>query len=107
MSKKSDEKEMTDWLKRANKASAEKIKESDIFLSLATDNFMDDPLCAFQLGLAILMDKPILVIANTDQKVPENLLRIAKVVVRGDLENKEGMGKAVSEALKGFDETLN
>lgn len=107
MSKKSDEKEMTEWLKRANKGSAEKIKDSDIFLSLATDNYMDSPLCALQLGLAILMDKPILVVANTDQKVPENLLRIAKVVVRGDLENSEGMSKAVKDAIKGFDETLN
>jgi hypothetical protein len=32
---------------------AEKISSSDIFATIVTKNFLDDPYCAMQLGLAI------------------------------------------------------
>lgn len=69
--------EEREWLCRAAKGSGEKIRDSSMFLSLYSPDFTKNPLCALQLGIAIMLDKPISIIAIKGQKIPDNLRKIA------------------------------
>lgn len=69
-----------EWLKAVGKESYKSIDQSGGFISLYTKNFVDDPLCALQLGYAIMMDKPIYLLVEKGQIVPEALRRAAASV---------------------------
>lgn len=45
---------------------------------------------AVEIGLAILMDKPLIVIAPTGRTIADRLLRIADHVIEGDMSTEEG-----------------
>lgn len=45
---------------------------------------------AVEIGLAILMDKPLIVIAPTGRTIADRLLRIADHVIEGDLSTEAG-----------------
>jgi len=64
-------------LVKAVKRNAEKISESDVFLSLVTSKYVEDPYCAMQLGLAILMEKPIYLLVKDGTHIPNHLFKIA------------------------------
>lgn len=89
------EKELADWMKAVAEKSGRKIQESEVFLSLVSKNFLENPQCALELGLAILMDKPILVLAEEHLMLPENLKKIAKIVSRFDPEKPDTIHEAV------------
>lgn len=82
------------WALEVTKKSGPRIEEATVFTALATKNFMKNPQCALELGLAVLMDKPIILIADHNEKLPENLIKIARAIQRVDLENPEDMRKA-------------
>ena len=63
--------------KASVKRNAEKIGNCEVFVSIVTPNYIEDPHCAMQLGLAILMDKPIRLIVEEGTKLPENLRKVA------------------------------
>lgn len=100
-----DEEEFTEWLQEAVKRSAKPIQQSNMFVSLATKNYIESPLCALQLGLAILMDKPIVIIADKNEKMPEALVKIAKVIERVDFDDKADMDRALT-SVNNFAKTL-
>lgn len=101
----SKDKEFQDWLSRAAKGSGEKLAESAMYAGIVTTDFMKDPLCALQLGLAILMDKPIILIADKAVKIPESLVKIAKVIERVDMNDKQDSSRA-AQAIADFSRTL-
>lgn len=90
--KKNEEKEFNEWLKRAGKSSGDKIKDSAVFMSLFTANYEKDPLAALQLGIAIMLDKPIYILAEQGKNIPENVLRLSRGIeyfnpaIEGDLQ---------------------
>lgn len=89
------------WLKRAQEGSEEKIKSSAVFMTLLSPG-KPDPLMALQLGLAILYNKPIAVLALQDQKIPESLRNLSffceeKVTM-------ENIGAATTRLMTRFDE---
>src|SRR3990167_3693590 len=62
---------------------------TEAFVSLWHPNmgdFEDDPWPAIQLAIAILLDKPIIVLAPAGREPPEKLRRIADRVIHGDLD---------------------
>ena len=63
------------------------IESSAHFLQLyhpgMRDDFLDDPWPAIQLGIALLMGKPIIVIVPPGRELPEKLRRIADHVIEG------------------------
>ena len=69
-----------DELKKEAISVGEKIEDSAVFMSLYTQSYKDDPMCALQLGIAIMLDKPIGIIAEDGVSVPEVLARIASGV---------------------------
>lgn len=66
-----------DFLKKAVKENAEKIADSQIFCCIISDAYLNNPYCAMQLGLAILLDKPIRLLVKRGVKLPQALEKIA------------------------------
>lgn len=56
---------------------------------------------AVELGLSIMMDKPILAIVDPDTEAPPKLLKIADKVIEADLDTADGHAK-VQDEIKAF-----
>jgi hypothetical protein len=67
-------------LKKAAISVGEKIENSKVFMSVYTQSYKEDPMCALQLGIAVMLGKPIAIIAEKGVVVPEVLARIASAV---------------------------
>ncbi len=74
------------WLQDAVKT-GEKIEKSAIFFSLVSKSYKKDPLCALQLGIALLLGKPLAIISVNGEKIPEQLSKLAFAVeqIHGDM----------------------
>jgi nucleoside 2-deoxyribosyltransferase len=58
-----------------------KLKDSDVFLALLTEQYKTDPTCLVQLGYAIMMEKPLVFMAPEGTKIPRALQRLADHIV--------------------------
>jgi len=94
-----DDSAFKEWLQRAVKASGSKIADSHYFLSLFTPNYEKDPLCALQLGIAIMLDKPIYLLVPSGTPVPENLRRLARGLEFFEWDNEEDLHRATKRLL--------
>ena len=72
---------MIDELKKAAKENRKQIESSGTFLALHTGNFRKDPdpIILMQLGLAVLLDKPFLTVAERGVPVSGNLKKLGAV----------------------------
>ena len=87
--------EFKQWLERNAADSGAKIKDSAIMASLVTENFMQSPLCALQIGFAILYDKPICLIVDETMTIPRSLSKAARAIEKVRLGNEEDMARAM------------
>lgn len=60
-------------LKNIAKRNFEPIKGSSIFLTLFNKKMLEDPVPLLQLGMAIMMGKPIAVLVKKGDKIPDTL----------------------------------
>lgn len=93
-----------EW-QNALKRSLEGMQGSRIFMSLFTDNFKKDPKCLMQLGLAVMLDKPIYLVAPKGTVIPGNLIRMAEHIEFADFsdpKNIEAASKRVMAAAKKY-----
>lgn len=86
--------EAKEWLNKASEDLVPKLKGSAIYAGIVGDAFLKDPACALQLGYAILLDKPIILIVDKKTKIPESLVKVAQVIERVDLNNEADMKRA-------------
>lgn len=97
------EKEEMKSLVEAATTSKEKMEPCSVYLGFISKHFEKDPLCILQLGIAILLDKPIcLIVVDGGQKVPKTLEKIALRIehVRADhLEDMEQATKNIMTAV--------
>lgn len=93
--RKRNEDELREWCRKNIERNEGPMSESAIFASLLSGNYKNDPLCALQLGLAIMMDKPLVLIVDKSQQVPKHLVRIAERIEYIDMDNKEEYQRAV------------
>lgn len=94
------DKETKNYLKRVVKGSAEKISESAVYLGLFSDNWEKDPVPIMQLGLAMVMDKPIVMVALDDVPIPENIRKVAVAIERVRRDDKAGFERAVNKVME-------
>lgn len=98
------EEEFEEELKKVAASSYDKMQHSRIFVTLFTKNMITDPVPVLQLGMAIMMNKPIAVLALDGVEVPEALSSRAFAVKRVSGNDREGMYSAMQEILKAADE---
>lgn len=76
--------------KKSLKDTFEKIDGSAVFLSICSQNFIKDPYCLMQFGLAILLDKPLFLLIEKGVRPSKHLLRILEgyeFYEQGDIES--------------------
>lgn len=81
------------WLKQAAVKSGEKIEQAEAFVSIFSMNYKENPLCALQLGIAMMLDKPIALLVIAGTSVPKNLSKIAIAIEECD-DAPESVGQA-------------
>jgi hypothetical protein len=90
-----DDEELT-LLKDALKRSVEGINQSDFFCSLFTKSVPEDPVAVLQIGLMLILDKPLFLLAPDDMPIPMNLKRLAINISR----YQEGNSASYAEAAE-------
>lgn len=79
-------------------------RDSAVFMNLWADSMAtdpsSDPVPVMQLGYAMLLDKPIVILAPHGSVIPENVKRAARVVEFYDRDSTDSMHAATVRALK-------
>lgn len=88
-------------------SSIEGITGSSVFMQLFTPAMVNDPfsdaLPLFQLGAAIMLDKPLIVLVDANDQIPERLRRAADRIIAVDRLRDGGMAEAairIQEAMQ-------
>jgi hypothetical protein len=71
------------WLEDARANLIPMIRDSDVTGSLIPST-LDDVKYALELGLSIMMDKPIIAIVIDDRPVPKKMFQVADAIVHMD-----------------------
>lgn len=87
------------WLQRVAEGSGKRIEQSNVFLSIVTASYQREPQCALELGIAVMLDKPIYLIVPKGTKVSENLRRLARGLEFFDPDDPEDMHRAAKRLL--------
>jgi hypothetical protein len=98
-----DLKHLKPWVE----STAERMGESVICLNVFTDDYGKDVQSLIQFSLAIMMDKPIFLLAPKGRKIPKLVERIAEGIEFYNEGNKASMQAATTRLLtaakqKGF-----
>ena len=94
-----------DELKEALRVNGKAVVNSYVYLGLYSEKWKDDPIPLLQMGLAIILDKPIAIISVRGAKIPEHLKKLAFAVdyanTAEDLkEVAERMTQKIGEVMK-------
>ena len=84
-----------DWIKRV----LPNMKDSAMVMTIAPNGGEADVKMAVEIGFAILLDKPLIVVAPPGRHMAERLLRIADHVITEDVTTEAGR-KQIEVALK-------
>jgi hypothetical protein len=95
--------EQRKWIEDAFDGSREGISSSQLFV-VGFSGKKDDAVQCLQLGMAIMMNKPIIVLADDATPIPKTLERVAVRVARTDLHDAKKIAKIMAEAVKGWEE---
>lgn len=86
------------WAKGVQEDLVPKLQDSALCVSLVP-NGPTDVKFAVELGMSIMLDKPILALVQAGTKVPERLVRVADRIVEYDPDNMAGAAAAIQQAL--------
>ncbi len=96
--------EAREWARKVVERSGQKINESGSFCSIVTDSYLNDPLCATQFGMALFMDKPIVLMVKVGTKIPARLEKIADGIIyfhdEHDLKNASERFRAILDKIE-------
>jgi hypothetical protein len=89
-------------LEAAAKRNRDMLKDSRLFLCLFTENYETDPICALQLGIAVLLDKPICLLVPRGTSIPKHVERLAEGIEYYEGGNIDDVKAATSRLVKSF-----
>lgn len=78
---------------------AEKIAGSAAMVSLVPTDGKPDVKFSMELGYGIMLDKPLIIVVQPGQEIPEHLKRVADKIVEVDFDTFDGQ-QALAEAIK-------
>lgn len=87
-----DSPEFQEWAQRVKAHVLPPLQESALTVSLVPKGDTDIKF-AVELGLSIMLDKPIIAVVQPGTKVPERLIRVADAIVEADFSSPEGQAK--------------
>lgn len=90
--------EWLEFVQHVRHGTIAKIAGSDACISIVPDSDELDIKFAVELGLMIMMDKPIIVFAHPERPIPDHLRRVADEIVVADIDLEEGQ-RLLKEAL--------
>lgn len=73
-------KEDLEVLKGIAERSGEGVRSSSVFLALFSEAWLKDPVPLIQIGIAVMLDKPIAILAIKGAKIPDHIRKIAFAV---------------------------
>lgn len=79
-----------EWVERVRTTLVPMLDESAISIMLGPDVGSADVKFAVELGMSILLDKPIMVVALPGRKVPDKLRMLADAIVTADISTEAG-----------------
>lgn len=79
---------------------AGKIDQSAFFLSLFTEKYSKDPVALMQLGMGIVLDKPIYILAPHGSTIPTNISRLAYGLFFYNPDDKTSVQDAMTELTR-------
>ena len=91
-----------EFVRHVREDAVKKIADSAWVISLMPDPERVDIKYAVELGLSIMMDKPLVIVVHPDAAVPEHLRRVADKILAVDIDTEEGrleLTKAVHDLL--------
>lgn len=91
---------MLRWMKRAETDLVPKLRGSRISASLVPEEGKTDFKFAVELGLSIMMDKPIIAMVQPGQVLPDHMIRVADAIVELDWDDQEGTSRRIKEAIE-------
>ena len=72
-----EESAFKEFARKAVERNLPRMEQSAVFLAIFDGHYAENAICILQLGLAILLDKPIYMLVPKGTKVPEKLRRAA------------------------------
>ncbi len=94
-----NDKEFEEWGRKVTQG----VAESQLFCQLFNRKMVDDPLSephiVMQLGLAVLLDKPIIVTRFTGESLPNSLARLAYRVINADRDDPARTAAELHDAI--------
>lgn len=84
-----EDREWEEFVRNAREHSIKQIEASAMVMSLVPDDDFDVKF-ALELGAAIMLDKPLIVIVVPGRRVSEHLRRVADEVVEVDIDTEDG-----------------
>jgi hypothetical protein len=93
-----DSPEWRRYSQRAMRELVPMIADSTVTISLTPQGETDIKF-ALELGLSIMMDKPIIAVVEPGTQVPARLAKVADEIVEGSWDNPERMQRRIAEAL--------
>lgn len=97
--------EADEQLKKAAEVNFKQVKSSSVFLSILTPDYVDEPIAMMQLGMAVMLDKPLFLMVKKGTEVPETLRLIARKLV--EFTDPESLKGAMVELLKDVKEDIS
>lgn len=96
-----------DWAARIRSELIPMIGKSAFTMSLVpTDGGYGDIKFAVELGVSIMLDKPIIALVVPGVKVPDHLVRVADRIVEVDFADMDKTSKSIGIVLKELSEEL-
>lgn len=85
-----DEPETRRWKHHVERDVLPKMKDSSVCISICPSGNKPDIKFAVELGMMIMLDKPIVVVVHPGQEIPPKLELVADKVVHADITTPEG-----------------
>lgn len=96
-------KEWDKFVEHTRRETLEKMTDSAFVMSIVPDDKNLDVKFAVELGMAIMLDKPIMAIVQPGARIPDKLRTVCEEIVEMDIDLEEGRAellKAISRMTK-------
>lgn len=87
-----------EWLVASIKRNLKPMADSTMFVQLFSGGVEEDPNAVLQLGMAMMLDKPIALVVLDGVKVPKNIEKVAIAIERVSRDDPE-MARKASEKI--------